>query len=257
MGIEKRYDAEEPIRGWRIRADEVLESTRPTGSVAFVQKTTEGCEERVLHISVPAIGDQHSSFYGAIERPLPAQVALLRVHAKIIKDMETMKDVNDIIDTPLIVPNNKDWRLEAIGQKVSKISNQCRWNSTKCKQSWQEALNVASITPMAVSSNEFYVGILFFVAQVLVTEMVFKALGRGFCLVFFNFLEEFLVQFSLNFLESISCQMATMMRSQFWCHQCNQMIVPTLGDDVCCLCCNGGFVGNLEAPEQRQVEQPQ
>ncbi|GLJ48331.1 hypothetical protein SUGI_1020280 [Cryptomeria japonica] len=35
------------------------------------------------------------------------------------------------------------------------------------------------------------------------------------------------------------------------------MIVPTLGDDVCCPRCNGGFVGNLEAPEQRQVEQPQ
>ncbi|GLJ11969.1 hypothetical protein SUGI_0181230 [Cryptomeria japonica] len=51
--------------------------------------------------------------------------------------------------------------------------------------------------------------------------------------------------------------MASMMRSQFWYHQCNQMIVPTLGDDVCCPRCNGGFVGNLEAPEQRQVEQPQ
>ncbi|GLJ08569.1 hypothetical protein SUGI_0091550 [Cryptomeria japonica] len=113
MGIEKRYDAEEPIRGWRIRADEVLEATRPAGSVAFVQKTTEGCEERVLHISVPAIGDQHSGFYGAIESPSPAQDALLRVHAKIIKDMETRKDANDIIDTPLIVPNNQDWRLGA------------------------------------------------------------------------------------------------------------------------------------------------
>ncbi|GLJ47047.1 hypothetical protein SUGI_0993460 [Cryptomeria japonica] len=113
MGIEKRYDAEEPIRGWRIWADEVLEATRPAGSVAFVQKTTEGCEERVLHIFVPAIGDQHSGFYGAIESPSPAQDALLRVHAKIIKDMETRKDANDIIDTPLIVPNNQDWRLEA------------------------------------------------------------------------------------------------------------------------------------------------
>ncbi|XP_059063470.1 uncharacterized protein LOC131856125 [Cryptomeria japonica] len=113
MGIEKRYDAEEPIQGWRIRADEVLEATRPAGSIAFVQKTTEGCEERVLHISVPAIGDQHSGFYGAIESPSPTQDALLRVHPKIIKDMETRKDANDIIDTPLIVPNNQDWRLGA------------------------------------------------------------------------------------------------------------------------------------------------
>ncbi|GLJ25439.1 hypothetical protein SUGI_0487120 [Cryptomeria japonica] len=41
MRIENRYDAEEPIRGWRIRADEVLEATRPAGSVAFVQKNNK------------------------------------------------------------------------------------------------------------------------------------------------------------------------------------------------------------------------
>ncbi|GLJ52034.1 hypothetical protein SUGI_1106230 [Cryptomeria japonica] len=45
------------------------------------------------------------------------------------------------------------------------------------------------------------------------------------------------------------------MSSQYWCHQCNQTIVPMLGDDICCPRCNGGFIEELEAPEQRQAEQ--
>lgn len=49
MGVEKRHGAKEPIRGWRIWADGVLEAARLAGIVAFVQETTEGCEERVIY----------------------------------------------------------------------------------------------------------------------------------------------------------------------------------------------------------------
>ncbi|GLJ52035.1 hypothetical protein SUGI_1106260 [Cryptomeria japonica] len=49
--------------------------------------------------------------------------------------------------------------------------------------------------------------------------------------------------------------MAAVMSSQYWCHQCEQTIVPILGDDLCCPRCNDGFVEELEAPEQRQAEQ--
>ncbi|GLJ37413.1 hypothetical protein SUGI_0760020 [Cryptomeria japonica] len=68
-------------------ADEVLEATRPADIVAFVQERNEGCEEKVLYIYAPTVGDQHFGLHGAVERPSPVQDALLRFHAKIAKDM--------------------------------------------------------------------------------------------------------------------------------------------------------------------------
>lgn len=91
---------------------------RETGARISVQETVEGCEERVVVVSGPAEGDQHSGFYGSVERLSPAQDALLRVHAKIAEDMAAEKDSNGVVITRMIVPNNQVGCLMGKGGKI-------------------------------------------------------------------------------------------------------------------------------------------
>ncbi|KAH9315613.1 hypothetical protein KI387_024240 [Taxus chinensis] len=91
---------------------------RETGARISVQETVQGCEERVILISVPAEGDHRPDFYGVGDRSSPAQDALFRVHARIAEDMADEKEANGVVITRLIVPNSHVGCLMGKGGKI-------------------------------------------------------------------------------------------------------------------------------------------
>eukprot|EP00252_Welwitschia_mirabilis_P017159 TRINITY_DN38073_c0_g1_i1.p1 TRINITY_DN38073_c0_g1~~TRINITY_DN38073_c0_g1_i1.p1 ORF type:complete len:336 (+),score=16.07 TRINITY_DN38073_c0_g1_i1:240-1247(+) len=46
------------------------------------------------------------------------------------------------------------------------------------------------------------------------------------------------------------------MDTEYWCHQCNQVIVPLFADEMCCPHCNQGFIEQIDSPGQVPMTVP-